>query len=36
MESQHKIEIDDLTRRYEQAKADRDKLEKHLKEVLSY
>ncbi|CAF0778356.1 unnamed protein product [Adineta steineri] len=32
MENRHKNEIDDLTRRYEQAKADRDKLEKHMKE----
>ncbi|CAF2331498.1 unnamed protein product [Rotaria sp. Silwood2] len=32
LESRHKNEIDDLNRRYEQAKADRDKLEKHLKE----
>ncbi|CAF0733622.1 unnamed protein product [Rotaria sp. Silwood1] len=32
IENRHKNEIDDLNRRYEQAKADRDKLEKHLKE----
>jgi hypothetical protein len=36
VESRHKNEVDDLTRRYyEQAKSDREKLEKHLKEVLS-
>jgi hypothetical protein len=34
--SRHKNEVDDLTRRYyEQAKSDREKLEKHLNEVLS-
>ncbi|UJR33878.1 hypothetical protein I4U23_021299 [Adineta vaga] len=32
LESQHKNEIADLTRRYEQAKNDREKFEKHLKE----
>ncbi len=36
MENRHKTEIDDLTRRYEQMKSDRDKLERYLKEVLSY
>jgi hypothetical protein len=33
-ESRHKNEMDDITRRYEQAKADREKLEKHLIEVM--
>jgi hypothetical protein len=33
VESRHKNEIDDLTRRYEQAKAEKDKLEKYAKEV---
>ncbi|CAF3553130.1 unnamed protein product [Rotaria sordida] len=32
VENRHKNEIDDINRRYEQVKADRDKLEKHLKE----
>ena len=36
MENQHKNEINDLTRRYDQMKSDRDKLEKYLKEVLLY
>ncbi|CAF5190494.1 unnamed protein product, partial [Rotaria magnacalcarata] len=32
IENRHKNEIDDLNRRYEQIKADREKLEQHLKE----
>jgi len=31
--NRHKNETDELTRRYEQAKTDRDKFEKYLKEV---
>ncbi len=33
MENRHKNETDDLHRRYEQVKADRDKLERYLREV---
>lgn len=35
VENRYKDEIDDLHRRYEQVKAERDKLEKHLREVRS-